>query len=112
MENRIIALEKSADRQEKIIESLRAKLDEIHASLSRVETRLNGRGEPGVSEFCRQHMSILTGFGDRITKVETSMTSLDKDLSGLKIRISVWVAVIVVVVQFFGPYLRKLIGIP
>ena len=112
MENRIAAIENTVGRHESVIETLRGKLDEIHAGLSRLEAKLSLIGSPGVSEFCRQHMRILDGFSTRIEEVEKTVRRLDNDLTSLKIKISVWVASIVVVIQFVGPYLRKLLGLP
>lgn len=111
MENRIAALEQTQKRHEAVIESLRDKLEMIHASLSRVEVRLNGRGEPGTSEFCKQHLGMLTGFCDRINKLDADMTRLDRDFTAMKIRIAAWVAVIVVLANFAAPIVLRRLGI-
>jgi hypothetical protein len=112
VENRIIAIEANVKRHEDVIEALRAKLDEIHAGLSRVEAGLNSRGQPGVSEFCRQHMQILTTLGERLNAIDEDVSDIDRELTTLKVRLYAWVAAVVVLVNVLAPYIRKLLGLP
>lgn len=108
MENRIAALEKTAERHEGVIEILREQLQRIHDAVIRVDQQLTDRPKPGESPFCASHLKYIEDMKERMIHIETEMDDV-------RMKIHRWAGAIALAVflgVLFGPSLRMIFHLP
>lgn len=104
MEHKIVALEGTIERHERLIYEMGQKLDGIHAGLVRIEAVLETRAIPGESAFCVQHMKVIEDVKKDVSAIKAELDQVKTfqwKLSGIA-------SVLLLLLTLFGPSIRAL----